>query len=250
MADDDAGRTQAPSRVFYRRTCQYRKLLALGRRDSLFQSVATDLIEISIDNPSAEAIARAAEVITRGQVVGVPTDALYTLMADPFNLHAVGLVFAAKGRETVRSLPLVVSDLLMAEDLSSELTNRFYILTRHFWPGPLTVIVPAAAKVPLKVTGNTGRLAMRQSRSKVVNALVESLGQPLISTSANLSGQPTISVGIDLFATMDGSVDLVLDGGACSGPGATTVDITEPYWRVIKEGAISEREIAARLKGT
>jgi len=213
-------------------------------------SVATDLIEISIDNPSADAIDRAAKVISQGEVVGVPTDALYTLMADPFNLHAVGRVFAAKGRETVRSLPLVVSDVLMAEELSSELTNRFFILTRHFWPGPLTIIVPAAAKVPLKVTGNTGRLAMRQSRSKVVNALVECLGQPLISTSANLSGQPTITVGIDLFAAMDGCLDLVLDGGACSGPGATTVDITEPYWRVIKEGAISEREIAARLKDT
>jgi L-threonylcarbamoyladenylate synthase len=212
--------------------------------------VATDLIEISIDNPSAEAIERAALAISRGQVVGVPTDALYTLMADPFNLQAVGRVFAAKGRETVRSLPLVVSDVIMAEELSSELTKRFYILSRHFWPGPLTIIVPAAAKVPLKVTGNSGRLAMRQSRSKLVNALVERLGQPLISTSANISGEPTICVGIDLFARMDGCLDLVLDGGSCSGPGSTTVDITEPYWRVIREGAISEREIAARLKGT
>ena len=75
-----------------------------------------------------EAIERAAQAISRGQVVGVPTDALYTLMADPFNLHAVGRVFAAKGRETVRSLPLVVSDVIMAEELSSELTTRFYIL--------------------------------------------------------------------------------------------------------------------------
>ncbi len=212
--------------------------------------MATDLIEISIDNPSDEAIERAAQAITRGQVVGVPTDALYTLMADPFNLQAVGRVFAAKGRETVRSLPLVVSDVIMAEELSSELTTRFYILCRHFWPGPLTIIVPAAAKVPLKVTGNTGRLAMRQSRSKLVNALIERLGQPLISTSANISGQPTISVGIDLFASMDGCLDLVLDGGTCTGAGSTTVDITEPYWKVIKEGAVSEREIAARLKGT
>jgi L-threonylcarbamoyladenylate synthase len=138
----------------------------------------------------------------------------------------------------------------MAEDLGKELSSRFYILARHFWPGPLTMIVPASAKVPLKVTGNTGRLAMRHSNSNVLNAMVEKTGHALIATSANLSGQPTISSGIELFAAMDGRVDLVLDGGLCTGPGSTTVDITEPYWRVIKEGAIPTKEIAERLQGT
>jgi len=170
------------------------------------------------------------------------------LVADPLNLQAVGRVFAAKGRESVRSLPLAISDVLMAEDLAKELNSRFYILARHFWPGPLTMIVPAAAKVPLKVTGNTGRLAMRHSNANVLNAIVEKTGHALIATSANLSGQPTISSGIELFAAMDGRVDLVLDGGLCTGPGSTTVDITDAYWRVIKEGAISEKEIAERLQ--
>jgi L-threonylcarbamoyladenylate synthase len=108
--------------------------------------------------------------------------------------------------------------------------------------------VSAAAKVPLKVTGNTGRLALRQVRSRLANAIVEKTGRPLIATSANISGQPTCTSGIELFAMMDGRIDLVLDGGACAGPGPTTIDITEPYWRVIKEGAISEKEIAERLQ--
>jgi L-threonylcarbamoyladenylate synthase len=148
----------------------------------------------------------------------------------------------------VRSLPLLINDVLMAEDLAKDLSSRFYILARHFWPGALTIIVPAAAKVPLKVTGNTGRLGLRQSKSKLANAIVERVGHALISTSANMSGQPTCTSGIDLFATMDGRIDLVIDGGLCVGPGATTVDITEPYWRVIKEGSLSEREIGERLK--
>ena len=114
-----------------------------------------------------EAIERAAAAIRRGGVVAIPTDALYTLVADPFNLHAVGQVFAPKAGRSHRSLPLLVSDVLMAEDLAKELPDRFYLLARQFWPGPLTIIVPASAKVPLKVTGNTGRLALRQSRSKV-----------------------------------------------------------------------------------
>ena len=212
--------------------------------------MATDLIEVDLENPSPEAVERAAVAVLRGHVVGLPSDALYTLIADPFNLHAVGRVFTVKGRENVKALPVAVADVLMAEELSCELSTRFYILARHFWPGPLAMIVPASAKVPLKVTGNTGRLAMRQPKSKLLHALLERLGQPLISTSANMSGQPTIRTGIELFGSLDGRVDLVLDGGACVGSGATTVDITEPYWRVVKEGAISEREIAERLKTT
>ncbi len=212
--------------------------------------MATDLIEIDPANPDASAIDRAAHEIRRGRVVGVPTDALYILVADPFNLQAVGKIFAAKGRESVRSLPLAVSDVLMAEDLAKELNSRFYILARHFWPGALTMIVPAAARVPLKVTGNTGRLALRQAKSAVLDALIEKTGHALIATSANLSGQPTMSSGIELFAAMDGCVSLVLDGGLCTGGGSTTVDITEPYWRVIKEGAISEKEIAELLQAT
>lgn len=210
--------------------------------------MATDLIEIDQEHPAPETIERAAAIIRRGGVVAIPTDALYTLVADPLNLHAVGKVFAAKGRETQRALPLLVTDILMAEDLAKEVNSRFYLLARHFWPGPLTIIVPASAKVPLKVTGNTGRLAMRQSRSGIANALLQWLGQPLISTSANISGQPTCRAGIDVFGMMDGRVDLVLDGGVCAGTGSTTVDITEPYWRMIKEGALTEKDIAACLK--
>jgi L-threonylcarbamoyladenylate synthase len=212
--------------------------------------MATDLIEIDVEQPSEEAVERAAAVIRRGEVIAIPTEALYTLVADPFNLRAVGQVFAAKGRESQRSLPLLVSDILMAEDLAAEVNSRFYILARHFWPGPLTLIVPASAKVPLKVTGNTGRLAVRQSKSKLANALLEYLDQPLISTSANMSGQPTCRRGIEVFGTMDGRVSLVLDGGLCTGEGSTTVDITEPYWRVIKMGSVEEKEIAACLKRT
>jgi L-threonylcarbamoyladenylate synthase len=107
---------------------------------------------------------------------------------------------------------------------------------------------PASARVPLKLTGNTGRLALRQSRSKVANQLIAMLNQPLISTSANISGRPTCRSGIDVFGMMDGRVDLVIDGGICNGAGATTIDITEPYWRLIRAGAIEEKEIAECLQ--
>ena len=210
--------------------------------------MATDLVEIDPEKPQPEVLERAAAAVRRGKVVAIPTDALYTLVADPFNLHAVTQVFSAKGREPHRSLPILVDGMLPAEDIAGELNNRFYLLARRFWPGPLTIIVPASARIPLKVTGNTGRLALRQSKSVIVHQLLEFLNQPLIATSANISGHPTCRSGIDVFGMMDGRVDLVLDGGMCSGPGSTTVDITEPFWKLIKTGAIEEKEIAECLK--
>jgi L-threonylcarbamoyladenylate synthase len=210
--------------------------------------MATDLVEVNPEAPQPEVIERAAAAVRRGRVVAIPTDALYTLVADPFNLRAVSGVFFAKGREIHRSLPLLIGDMTAAEELAGELNKRFFLLARRFWPGPLTIIVPASARVPLKVTGNTGRLALRQSRANVANALIAALNQPLISTSANISGHPTCRSGIDVFGIMDGRVDLVLDGGPCGGPGATTVDITEPYWKLIKEGAVGEKEIAECLQ--
>jgi L-threonylcarbamoyladenylate synthase len=206
--------------------------------------VPTDLIEVDPESPESSVIDKAASAIRAGDVVAIPTDALYSLVADPFNLHAVREVYRAKGREINRALPLLVSDALMAEDLAKELTNRFHMLTRHFWPGPLTIIVPSSAKVPFKVTGGTGRLAVRQAQSPVAVKLIEKLEQPLISTSANISGQPTCRSGIEVFGKMDGRVSLILDGGLSPGRGGTTIDITEPYWRIIREGSISEAEIA------
>jgi len=210
--------------------------------------MATDLVEIDPERPRPEALERAAAALRLGRVVAIGTDALYSLVADPFNLRAVAQVFLAKGREPHRSLPILVGDLMMAEELAGELNTRFYLLARRFWPGPLTIIVPASAKVPLKVTGNTGRLALRQPRSNVACQLLALLNQPLIATSANISGRPTCRSGIEVFGMMDGRVDLVLDSGACPGPGATTVDITEPAWRLIKTGAVEEKELTECLQ--
>ena len=210
--------------------------------------MATDLVEINPEEPQPEVIERTAATVRRGGVVAIPTDALYVLVADPFHLAAVVKVFRAKGRSLHRPLPLLVGDLIMAEDLAAELNNRFFILARRFWPGPLTIIVPASAKVPLKVTSNTGRLALRQSRSKLASQLIAMLNQPVVATSANISSHPTCRSGIEVFGMMDGRVDLVLDGGALTGIGATTVDITDPDWRLIRSGAIEEKDIADCLQ--
>ena len=190
-----------------------------------------------------------ASAIRMGRVVAIPTDALYALAADPLSLRAVRRIYEAKGRPINRALPILVRDAFMVEDFAREISPRFRMLARRFWPGPLTIILQASARLPLLATGNTGRLAVRQAKSVVVDELIARVNGPIIATSANLSGLPTCATGIDAFGVMDGRVDLVLDGGLCEGSGATTVDITEPEWRVIKHGAISEREIAECLEG-
>ncbi len=206
--------------------------------------MATDLVEIDPEQPQPEALERAAAAVRRGKVIAIPTDALYTLVADPFNLRAVTQVFKAKGREPHRSLPVLIRDTMMAEELATELSEAFFILARRFWPGPLTMIVPSSPKLPLKVTGNTGRLAIRQSRSTVANQLIAMLNEPLISTSANISGSPTCRSGIDVFGMMDGARRPGAGRRSCTGQGVTTVDITEPVWKLIRAGAIEEQEIS------
>lgn len=212
--------------------------------------MATDLIEINPLEPPATALDRAADAIRNGQIVAVPTDALYALVADPYSVRAVRQIYHAKGRAIHRSLPILVRDALMVEELAREISPRFRMLARRFWPGSLTMILPASPSVPLRATGNTGRLAVRHARCVVADELIARLNQPLIATSANRSGLPTCRTGIEVFGVMDGSVDLVLDGGPCAGIGATTIDITEPEWRIIKEGAVTEKEIADCLAVT
>ena len=159
-------------------------------------------------------------------------------------------IYRAKGREIHRALPILVRDALMVEELARDISPRFRILSRRFWPGLLTLILPAAARVPLRATGNTGRLAVRHARCRLTDELIARLNQPVIATSANISGRPTCRTGIEVFGVMDGRVDLILDGGPCPGTGATTVDITESDWRMIKEGAITAKEIAECLEIT
>ncbi len=211
--------------------------------------MTTSLIETPLDEPDDRAVHAAVHAVRAGEIVAIPSDALYVLVADPFNLNAVAKVFEAKRRDHRRSLPLLVDGVSMAEDYAGPLCSRFYELAGRFWPGPLTVIVPASAKIPLRVTGNTGRLALRRSASVLASNLIERLETPLIATSANLSGRPTCQSAYEVLGTMDGLVSLILDGGGLAGTAATTVDVTPTDWCLIREGAVSRHAIQACLTG-
>ena len=204
-------------------------------------------MEASAGEPDDAVVKAAVGTLRRGEVIAIPSDALYVLVADPLNLNAVSRVFAAKGREPNRSLPLLVDSVAMAVEYAHELPSSFYLLARRFWPGLLTVIVQASSKVPLRVTGNTGRLALRRPASALAKRLVADCGTPLIATSANVSGKPTCRSGFEVLGMMDGRISLIVDGGTIEGPASTTIDITALHWRLIKQGGVTSAEIDACL---
>lgn len=202
-----------------------------------------EVIPIQWDDPEEDKIAYAANTVRRGELIAIPTDTLYCLVADPFNLAAVERVFQAKSRAWDRSLPMFVESVDQVAELANHLPSRFYLLAHRYWPGPLSIIVEAAGCVPLKLTGNTGRLSVRKPATPITLQLLSHFGMPLIATSANVSGHPTCAEASEVLAELGAHLSLILDSPIQDHRVATTVDVTVPRWRLIREGAVSEEEL-------
>ena len=208
-----------------------------------------EVLKISAEQPEPHTIQYASSLITRGQVVGIPTDTYYGLAADPFNLAAVEQVYSIKGRPEKKALPILVSSVEQAVALVRDLPDTFLKLAQKFWPGALTIVVDATNRIPLKVTGNSGRVALRWADSKVACALVEACGGPITGTSANISGFPACSNAEQLVKQMGDRVPLVLDAGETHATLASTiVDLRGDQWRIVREGLLPEKDIRAALQ--
>jgi L-threonylcarbamoyladenylate synthase len=207
-----------------------------------------EILKISADSPEAHIIEYAAGFIKRGEVVGIPTDTFYGLSVDPFNLSAIEGVFRAKGRPETKALPILVNSQEQALTLVREVPDSFMELANKFWPGPLTLVVEATHRLPLKVTGNTGRVALRWANSNVVTQLITAAGGPITGTSANLSGYPSCSNAAQIVEQLGNRLPLILDSGDTRGVLASTiVRLDGNEWRVVREGAIPDEEIYETL---
>ena len=190
----------------------------------------------------------AAQFITRGKVVAIPTDTFYGLAADPFNLSAVEQIYRIKGRPESRALPILVNSVEQAAGLVRSMPSSFLKLAEKFWPGALTIVMEASYRLPLKVTGNTGRVALRMPNAQVVWSLIEAVGGPVTGTSANLSGHPSCTNAELLVAQLGDRVPLILDAGETGAVLASTIlDLRDETWRIVREGRISEEDIRAAL---
>lgn len=207
-----------------------------------------EILKISPESPERDVVDYAATFIRRGRVVAIPTDTFYGLSADPFNLAAIERVFQIKGRPENRALPILVDSIEQAVSLSRDVPNAFLILAQKFWPGALTIVVDATHKLPLKVTGNSGKVALRWPNSRITTALIGAVGGPVTGTSANLSGHPSCSNAVDLAEQLGKRLPLILDSGDTNGTLASTiVRIDGDTWSIAREGAIPNAEIEAVL---
>jgi L-threonylcarbamoyladenylate synthase len=187
---------------------------------------------------------RAAIAIASGAVVAFRTDTFYGLGADPFNRDALEAIKNLKGREAGKPILVVVSDEAQAKRFLAGASDIFnYVCARH-WPGPLTVVVRAAAEVPDELTAGTGTIGVRLPDDESVRAFVRACGGALTATSANLSGEPPARTAEEVARSFPTGLDLIIDGGeARGGQPSTVLDLSEERPRLIREGALSKLEL-------
>jgi L-threonylcarbamoyladenylate synthase len=210
--------------------------------------IATRIIRLDGDRAAPSLIKDIAAALLGGAVAAYPTETFYALGAAAFCGPAVDRVFRLKKREAGKPLAFVVSDLDMAAAIAAPLPPAFKVLAGEFWPGPLTLVLPAAAGLPERLLGPGRTVAVRVPPPAWLRALVRELAEPLTATSANLSGERELAEPADVKALFDGQVDLIVDGGpAPGGRPSTIVDITRPRPAVLREGAIPAARIEALL---
>jgi tRNA threonylcarbamoyl adenosine modification protein (Sua5/YciO/YrdC/YwlC family) len=209
-----------------------------------------EILKVSSSTPEPSLIAYVADRLRAGQVVSVPTDTFYGLAADPVNLRAVDRIYDIKTRNRHKALSLMVDSLDMAEGLAAEISKDFELLAEKFWPGPLTIIVRASSRLPLKVTANTGNVALRVPAAEIPIAVIKAAGFPITATSANLSGESECTTAAEVREQLGDRIPLIVDGGKSPRSVASTiVDLSgaDGDWRVIRQGAVSLDDITAVL---
>jgi L-threonylcarbamoyladenylate synthase len=182
------------------------------------------------------------------ELVVYPTETFYGLGADPFSHEALARLFAAKQREAGKPVGLIAADADSAFAVAREVPPIARTLADAFWPGPLTIVMPARAGIAAELLGADGGVAVRVSPHPVARALAEGLGHPVTATSANRSGEPPAVTLAQARAAFGAKVKVYLEGGRLGAAAPSTViSVVGADWRVLRTGAISERDIAAAL---
>jgi L-threonylcarbamoyladenylate synthase len=191
-----------------------------------------------------DAFAHAVQLLRAGQVIAFPTDTVYGIGADGFNEQAIEQLFVVKERERGKAIPYLLSDVQDLAKVAREIPRAAQLLAEKFFPGGLTLVVPASPRVPKVLIAGGDTIAVRVPDHPTTRALIDALGAPLAATSANLSGGPNPATARDVLAQLDGRVPLILDGGATRGNvPSTVVDVTVEPPKILRVGVISVEEI-------
>lgn len=198
--------------------------------------------------PSASEISEAIAALRAGELVVYPTETFYGIAADPFSPEALEKLFAIKGRDPQKPTALIAADAQMAFSVAREVSSIARSLASAFWPGPLTLVMPARDGLPQALVGPDGGVGIRVSPHPIALALTERLSKPITATSANRSGEEPATTLALARTSLGDSIKVYLDGGTlgASAP-STVISCNATGYRVIREGAISAQELDAAL---
>lgn len=190
----------------------------------------------------------AADLIKAGGLVGVPTETVYGLAGNGLDARAVEKIYEVKGRPSVKPLSLMVSSCNEIKTYTVDAPEQATMLAEKFWPGPLTIVLKAASFIPEIVLAGGSTVGLRCPDSALTLKLLSEAGVPFAAPSANISGQPSPKNAQDVLAYFNGMIDGVIDGGECTlGTESTILDMSHLPYRILRQGALSEKEIQDAL---
>jgi len=212
---------------------------------------STTLIKIDPLHPDPTLIQAAVESLRQGGILAYPTETFYGLGADAGNEAAIEKLFRIKGRDFSNPIPILIGEEDELEGLVTEVPEAARRLIRVFWPGPLTLVFRASQKVSPRLTANTGLIGIRISSHPSARSLGKTLGAPLTTTSANISGGKESTTAQEVTHTIGPLLDGIIDGGKTPGlKGSTIINIAVSPPQILRVGIISENEITEALEGS
>jgi L-threonylcarbamoyladenylate synthase len=197
-----------------------------------------------VNAPSAEDFAEALAALRRGGVVVFPTETFYGLAADALEPAAVERVVALKGRPAGSPIAVIIADRAMLSEIAADVSPLADKLLARFWPGPLTLVLPAKKNLPAPLLNAQRKIGVRVSSHPVAVRLTRDLGRPITATSANPTGREPARTLAEARAYFSDKVDVFLDGGALAGRiGSTVAEVIGGKLQIIREGEIPSKEL-------
>ena len=206
-------------------------------------------METKILSPQdAEAVSLAAVHLTAGDVVALPTETVYGLGANGLDPEAVAKIFQVKGRPQDNPLILHIADPEQLTSICKDIPPAAWVLAEAFWPGPLTMVLPAKDIVPKCTTAGLPTVAVRCPDCEITRQIIRKAAVPVAAPSANISGKPSTTTAMHVFHDHAGKIPLIIDGGPCRiGVESTIVDLTESPARLLRPGGITPEQLTAVL---
>ncbi|OVE75262.1 threonylcarbamoyl-AMP synthase [bacterium F11] len=213
----------------------------------MIKTEKTKIFRVNDDQLASEDLTTCLDVLNQGGLLIVPTDTVYGIVCNAFDPRAIQKIYDLKGRNYTKPLPILLSSSQQLGLVATDLPKEIFKLVDSFWPGPLTVVVRTA---PIVLHASRGKetIAVRVPDHGVIKKILDEKQIPIVATSANLSGRPSLQRGIDVIDAFSESVDVIVDGGSCPiGQESSVVDATHFPFTVLREGALLKEDLLAAI---